>query len=84
MNSKENSTTGSGGARISLNLIDAIDLLAEARQVNQAAFMACASIHNRQHQEALQQVLSLCGETLRNVSENLDALRAEAREGGAA
>ena len=84
MNSKTDSTTASGGARISLNLIDAIDLLAEARQVNEAAFMACASIHNRQHQDALQQVLALCGDTLRNVADNLDAIRAEAMEGGAA
>lgn len=80
----ENSTTTSGGARISLNLLDAIDFLREAMDINQAAFMACDSIRNKQQQEALQRILSMSGDIMRNVSENLEVIRAEAQEGGAA
>lgn len=84
MNSKENSTPAPFDARTALNLLDVADLLTEARQLNEAAFMACVSITDRQQQGALQQVLAMCGDIMRNVADNLDALQTEAREGGAA
>ncbi len=84
MDTKDNTATAAGGARISLNLIDAIDLLREARDINEAAFMACNNIANRRHQAALQRIIGMSGDIMRHVSENLEVIRADAREGGAA
>lgn len=84
MNSKENSTGASGGARTPLSLIDAIDLLNEAREINEAAFMACLGINDRKAKGALQRLLSVCGDTMGMAAGSLETLRAGAQEGGSA
>ena len=83
MDTQDNTAAAATGARISVNLIDAIDLLNEARQINEAAHMACMSMHDRQQRDAMQRIIGLCSDILTNVTGNLEVVRAETREGGA-
>ncbi|MGV8833277.1 MAG: hypothetical protein ACOH2N_14985 [Devosia sp.] len=83
MDAQTNITPSKTGAISMRNLIDAIDLLHEAQQVNEAAFMACGSLAIRSQKEALQRVLAMCGDILKNVADTLEVIRAEVREGGA-
>lgn len=56
------------------DLIDAIDLLAEANDLNEAAFMAISAITNKAHRNAMERLIGTIGDRITSVDGLLNGL----------
>ena len=59
------------------DLIDAIDILNEARDLNEAAFMAAEGLKTAQHRNALTRLSCTIADRLKDVDALLNSIRAE-------
>lgn len=82
MDTKKNTSAPAGSATPLSPLIDAMDFLGEARQFNEAAYMACEGL-SFDTKSALQRVLGASADAMKFALDKLEDVQAQLGQGGA-
>lgn len=83
MDTQKNISISRAGATPLKTLVDAMDLMGEAKHFTEAAYMACEGLSS-DTRGALQQVLGASADVIKSALEKIEEVRAHLNDGGAA